>query len=56
MRNLNKVCGTCYWHEHEAMTDGWICINNKSDHCTDWTNYDDTCDEWEAKQADVAHR
>lgn len=39
------VCGTCKYHE----TDGcdFICNNPESDYYSDWTEYDDTCDEWE---------
>lgn len=39
-----KCCGTCKWHE--KWRDGWICINNDSEFCTDWTDYDHCCEEW----------
>ena len=50
MRDAEKFCGTCKWHELENIDDGWICVNAKSDYCTYWTGYKDTCDEWEARK------
>lgn len=48
---MNKrICGTCRWHKHEDISDGWVCVNDQSDYCADWTDYDDTCDEWEGKK------
>ena len=44
-----RVCGTCFYHQHEYIDDGWVCVNDASDRCTDWTDYDDTCDEWEGR-------
>lgn len=44
-----NCCGTCRWHEHEDIDDGWVCVNDQSEYCADWTEYDDICDEWEAK-------
>ena len=49
MRFNNKICGTCYWHQYEYINSDWRCVNDSSDYCTDWTDYDDTCDEWTAK-------
>ena len=45
-----ECCGTCKWHEHEEISDGWICVNDQSDYCGDWTEYDDGCQEWEERQ------
>lgn len=42
-----KCCGTCKWHE--KWRDGWICVNNDSEFCTDWTPYDHCCEEWEGR-------
>lgn len=45
---MNKrICGTCRWHSHEDISDGWVCVNDQSDHRADWMGHDDTCDEWE---------
>lgn len=44
-----KRCGTCKWHQHESIDDGWICANDESEYCTDWTEYDDWCQDWENK-------
>lgn len=43
-----KCCGTCKWHECE-MDDSWICVNNDSEFCADWTPYDHFCEEWEGR-------
>lgn len=49
MKNNEKCCGTCKWHKHEPIDDGWVCVNADSDHCTDWTDYDYCCEEWEER-------
>lgn len=42
-----KCCGTCKWHKHERIDDGWVCTNPDSHCCADWTEYNDWCQEWE---------
>lgn len=42
-----KFCGTCKWHKR-AIND-WICTNDNSEYCADYTGYNDTCDEWEGR-------
>lgn len=47
MRDDREVCGTCIYHKRENHTDGWVCVNSESDYFGDWTEYTDTCDEFE---------
>ena len=42
-----KCCNTCKWYVHENITDGMVCVNGSSDYCTDFTDEDFCCDEWE---------
>lgn len=42
-----ECCGTCKWHRHENTSQGWVCMNSESDYCADWTEYNDSCNEWE---------
>ena len=44
------ICGTCRWHRGEGSD--WVCVNDKSDYCTDFTGYEDTCEEWEGRETD----
>lgn len=44
-----EICGTCLWHKHEDVDDGWVCTNPDSEYCSDWTGYEDSCWEWESK-------
>lgn len=44
-----EICGTCKWHAHENISDGWVCINSDSEYCTDYTEYNDTCERWEER-------
>lgn len=44
-----KCCGTCRYHYHETIDDGYVCINPKSDYCADWTDDDISCPEYEAE-------
>ena len=43
-----EICGTCKWHHKDEMDD-WMCVNNNSEYCADWTSYTDSCDDWEPK-------
>lgn len=40
-----KNCGTCRYHYHETVDDGYVCVNPKSDYCADWTDNNMTCPE-----------
>lgn len=50
MFDEKECCGTCKWHRHEDITDGWVCVNDESEYCTDFTPYDHCCDEWEGRR------
>lgn len=39
-----KNCGSCRWHDDFS----WVCCNGDSPYCADFTDDDDTCDQWEA--------
>ena len=43
---IPKICGECKYHVHEDHSDGWVCANANSDYHADWTDYNDTCEEW----------
>lgn len=51
-----KECGNCKHHYHEDIDDGWVCVNPRSRFCTDWTEYEDTCEEWEERRVDDGYR
>nr|DAI50690.1 MAG TPA: hypothetical protein [Bacteriophage sp.] len=42
-----KCCGTCKYHHHADIDDGWVCVNDQSEYYADWTDYSDSCEEWE---------
>ena len=44
-----QCCGTCRHHVHEDVDDGWVCVNQGSIYCTEWTEYDNCCEVWEAR-------
>lgn len=46
---MDECCGTCKWHQREDIDDGWVCVNDRSEYCTDWTDYKDCCEDWEVK-------
>ena len=48
MNQTDKCCGTCRWNSHDGQD--FICVNGDSDNCADYTEYDQSCDGWEAKQ------
>jgi len=45
----DRICGKCKWHQHEDIDDGWVCVNDRSEYCTDWTEYTDSCNEFEER-------
>ena len=45
-----ECCGTCKWHQHENIDDGWVCVNSDSDYCADWTDYNDYCMDYEERE------
>lgn len=46
----NEVCGTCRFHKRDGdFPDDFICVNPDSDNVGDWTEYTDTCEEWERR-------
>lgn len=47
---MKRCCGTCRWHEHEHIDDGWVCVNAESRYCTDWTDDSDSCEEREGRK------
>ncbi len=47
--NEEQCCGTCKWHQNEK-TVGWACANPDSEYYADWTEYGDTCEEWEGRR------
>ena len=49
---MKQCCGTCRYHEYEDFSQGYVCVNDESEYCADWTEYNDTCDEWEGKDED----
>lgn len=46
---VNECCGTCKWHRHKDMDDGWVCVNPDSEYFTDWTEYHDSCSDFEER-------
>jgi len=50
MGKIKICCGTCRWHEHESIDDGWICVNSDSEYCSDWTDYNHYCEDYEERK------
>jgi len=48
----DRICGKCKWHVHEDIDDGWVCVNDRSEYCTDWTEYTDSCNEFEERSSE----
>ena len=49
------ICGDCKYHKHiytwadDHPQGGWVCVNERSDHAGCYTDYEDTCEDWEDK-------
>lgn len=46
----DKYCGTCKYHYHEGIDNGWICVNDQSEYCADSTEHSDSCEEWKGRE------
>lgn len=46
---MDKCCGTCKYHLFEKVSFGFVCVNGDSEYCADWTDYNDSCEEWEER-------
>ena len=45
---MTKCCATCDWYEDYQG----VCFNGDSEHCADFTEPEDVCEEWEGREAD----
>ena len=43
---LDRKCENCLYYEHEDIDDGYVCVNDDSDYCTDWVEPDFSCIDW----------
>ena len=48
--NEKRCCGTCKWHQYDDSGDDFVCANTGSEYWTDYTDYEDGCEEWEGRQ------
>lgn len=44
-----QCCGTCLHHCRESIDNGYVCTNDQSEYCSDWTDYNDSCEDWEGR-------
>ena len=49
-REQNEVCGTCKYHCHANLDNDWVCENEDSEYYADWTEYNDSCEDWEGRR------
>ena len=43
---MNRKCENCRYYEHEDIDDGYVCVNDNSEYCTDWVEPEHCCEEW----------
>ncbi|MDD4370972.1 MAG: hypothetical protein PHD56_07860 [Anaerostipes sp.] len=46
---MEKCCGTCKYHYHESIDDGWFCLNDESEYVLDYTDYEHCCEDYEER-------
>lgn len=46
---MREICGECKWHKYEEIDRGYVCVNADSPYCTEWTDYSDSCREFEQR-------
>ena len=46
-----QICGTCRYHlPDDVFPSDWVCVNNNSKNCGDWTEFEETCESWEERR------
>lgn len=48
--NEERICGRCRHHKHEDIDDGWVCVNPDSECFSDWTEWGDSCEDFEERE------
>ena len=48
-KDTRKICGTCRYHYHEEIDDGWVCVNSDSVSCADFIQDAEWCDAYEER-------
>lgn len=46
MREEKRCCGTCQYYYHENR----VCVNDASEYVGDWTEYNNSCEEWTERE------
>ena len=45
-----EVCGCCGYHYYDKDDEEWVCDCQESERYSDYTEYGDTCEEWEERE------
>ena len=45
-----RICGYCAHHKKDDKD--WMCVNERSDNCGDYTNFTDRCIDFEGREDD----
>ena len=49
--DVEECCGTCRHHKFDYDSGEWICNADFADNFGQFTEYKDTCEDWEDKDA-----
>lgn len=49
---MRAICGECKYHAYDEFGKAWVCTNGSSDYVADFTDYTDTCEEFEQRGID----
>lgn len=47
---MDKCCGTCAYHRYDREMEEWLCRNDESENYADYTDYNDSCIDWEERE------
>lgn len=47
---MKECCGNCKYHAFESIDSGYVCVNADSDYCSDWTEFNDACEDFEERE------
>jgi len=50
MERTEPCCGNCKYHYFDKEDQDWVCDCTESEFYTDYTGYEDKCEEWEAEE------
>ena len=51
-KTMERNCGHCAYHKKDKEKKAWMCVNERSDSCGDYTQFTERCPDFEGREDD----